>query len=149
MFASRSEAGRDERRTIEVDGLIGRGQGVRVAPDHQRRSGVAESIDRDPIGSVRVASAHFAGSAAGGREKEREPKHPFEHVCTSPTVYAGQDPRLHFFPGLSYIHSVNVTRIRQLDLNLLLVFDALTTEGSVTRGAQRIGLSQPAMSNAL
>ncbi len=36
-----------------------------------------------------------------------------------------------------------------IDLNLLVVFDALMTEGSVTAAAARIGLSQPAMSNAL
>jgi DNA-binding transcriptional LysR family regulator len=36
-----------------------------------------------------------------------------------------------------------------LDLNLLRVFDAIATEGSVTRAGERIGLSQPAMSNAL
>jgi DNA-binding transcriptional LysR family regulator len=36
-----------------------------------------------------------------------------------------------------------------LDLNLLRVFDAIATEGSVTVAAARIGLSQPAMSNAL
>jgi LysR family nod box-dependent transcriptional activator len=36
-----------------------------------------------------------------------------------------------------------------IDLNLLVAFDALMTERSVTRAASRIGLSQPGMSNAL
>ena len=36
-----------------------------------------------------------------------------------------------------------------LDLNLLRVFDAIATEGSVTVAGERVGLSQPAMSNAL
>jgi DNA-binding transcriptional LysR family regulator len=36
-----------------------------------------------------------------------------------------------------------------LDLNLLRVFDAIATAGSVTVAGERIGLSQPAMSNAL
>lgn len=36
-----------------------------------------------------------------------------------------------------------------LDLNLLRVFDAIANEGSVTVAGERIGLSQPAMSNAL
>lgn len=35
------------------------------------------------------------------------------------------------------------------DLNLLVVFDALMTERHVTRASERIGLSQPATSNAL
>jgi DNA-binding transcriptional LysR family regulator len=36
-----------------------------------------------------------------------------------------------------------------IDLNLLVAFDALLTERNVTRAAQRIGLSQPALSKAL
>lgn len=39
--------------------------------------------------------------------------------------------------------------LRSLDLNLLLVFDAMMLERNVTRAADRIGLSQPAVSNAL
>ncbi|MDB5793760.1 MAG: hypothetical protein JWR25_139 [Noviherbaspirillum sp.] len=39
--------------------------------------------------------------------------------------------------------------ISSLDLNLLLVFDALVTEGSVTRAGARLHLSQPTVSNAL
>jgi len=37
----------------------------------------------------------------------------------------------------------------KLDLNLLRVMQAIDQEGSVTRAAQRLGLSQPAVSNAL
>ena len=40
-------------------------------------------------------------------------------------------------------------KLHQLDLNLLLAFDALMTERHVTRAAERCFLSQPAMSNAL
>jgi DNA-binding transcriptional LysR family regulator len=36
-----------------------------------------------------------------------------------------------------------------VDLNLLVAFDALLTECSVTRAANRVGLSQPGMSNTL
>lgn len=39
--------------------------------------------------------------------------------------------------------------LRGIDLNLLVVFDALMTERSVSRAAKRVGLSQPATSNAL
>jgi DNA-binding transcriptional LysR family regulator len=39
--------------------------------------------------------------------------------------------------------------LRAVDLNLLVVFDALMTERNVTRAAVRNGLSQPAMSKAL
>ena len=38
---------------------------------------------------------------------------------------------------------------KNLDLNLLTAFDALFSERNVTRAARRVGLSQPAMSNAL
>jgi DNA-binding transcriptional LysR family regulator len=39
--------------------------------------------------------------------------------------------------------------LRTLDLNLLKVFEALMTEGSVTRAAQALCMTQPAVSNAL
>ena len=39
--------------------------------------------------------------------------------------------------------------LRRADLNLLVAFDALMREQHVTRAGLRIGLSQPAMSNAL
>jgi DNA-binding transcriptional LysR family regulator len=39
--------------------------------------------------------------------------------------------------------------LRQLDLNLLLVFDALMQEQNLSRAAQRLHMSQPAVSNAL
>src|SRR5580704_18630051 len=39
--------------------------------------------------------------------------------------------------------------LRGIDLNLLVVFDALMSERHVTRAAQHNGLSQPAMSKAL
>src|SRR5580692_11492779 len=39
--------------------------------------------------------------------------------------------------------------IHAVDLNLLKAFDALIRERAVTRAANRIGLSQPAMSHAL
>jgi DNA-binding transcriptional LysR family regulator len=47
---------------------------------------------------------------------------------------------------MSGIHDMN---LQTIDLNLLLVFEALMEERGVTRAARRVGLSQPAMSNAL
>ena len=40
-------------------------------------------------------------------------------------------------------------RFRSVDLNLLIVIDALLTEGNVSRTALRLNLTQPAVSNAL
>ena len=40
-------------------------------------------------------------------------------------------------------------KLHVIDLNLLVVFDAIMRERSVTRAGQRLGLSQPAMSHAL
>lgn len=40
-------------------------------------------------------------------------------------------------------------KLHQLDLNLLLAFDALMTQRNVTRAAQQCFISQPAMSHAL
>jgi len=45
-----------------------------------------------------------------------------------------------------YIHAVNLAA---LDLNLLVALDALLREASVSRAADRLGLSQPAASHAL
>jgi LysR family nod box-dependent transcriptional activator len=39
--------------------------------------------------------------------------------------------------------------LAQIDLNLLVALDALINERHVTRAAERVGLSQPAMSNSL
>jgi DNA-binding transcriptional LysR family regulator len=39
--------------------------------------------------------------------------------------------------------------IKDIDLNLLVVFDAVLSEGSISRAAARLDLSQPAVSNAL
>jgi DNA-binding transcriptional LysR family regulator len=39
--------------------------------------------------------------------------------------------------------------LRSVDLNLLIALDALLSEQHVSRAAQRVGLTQPAMSNAL
>lgn len=42
-----------------------------------------------------------------------------------------------------------IQNLRQLDLNLLLVFDALMQEQKLSRAAERLHMSQPAVSNAL
>jgi DNA-binding transcriptional LysR family regulator len=47
---------------------------------------------------------------------------------------------------MSDIHHINLAGI---DLNLVVVFDALMTDRNVTRAGERLGLSQPATSNAL
>jgi DNA-binding transcriptional LysR family regulator len=47
---------------------------------------------------------------------------------------------------MNIIHHINLAAV---DLNLLVVFDALMSERHVTRAGQKIGLSQPATSNAL
>lgn len=46
-------------------------------------------------------------------------------------------------------NNVATMNLYHIDLNLLVVFDALMAEGNVSMAAARIGLSQPAMSNAL
>ena len=44
---------------------------------------------------------------------------------------------------------INHADLCRLDLKLLVALDALLTEGSVTRAAERVGIGQPAMSHAL
>jgi DNA-binding transcriptional LysR family regulator len=45
--------------------------------------------------------------------------------------------------------SIDVRNLRRIDLNLLVAFEALMRERNVTRAADRVGLAQPSMSNAL
>jgi DNA-binding transcriptional LysR family regulator len=47
------------------------------------------------------------------------------------------------------MHDVHDASLAGIDLNLLVVLDALLTERHVTRAARRIGLTQPAASHAL
>lgn len=52
--------------------------------------------------------------------------------------------------GMDRIHAVNkVIPLSSLDMNLLVVFDALLKDRVVTHAARRVGMSQPAMSSAL
>lgn len=44
---------------------------------------------------------------------------------------------------------IDHANLSRLDLNLLVAFDALLAESSVTRAAERVGISQPSMSHAL
>ncbi|MBB6488450.1 LysR family transcriptional regulator [Rhizobium lusitanum] len=44
---------------------------------------------------------------------------------------------------------MNKVHLSGVDLNLLVVFDALVSEGHATRASERIGLTQPAVSHAL
>jgi DNA-binding transcriptional LysR family regulator len=46
-------------------------------------------------------------------------------------------------------YGIQAVNLAGADLNLLVTFDALLAERSVTRAAERVGLSQSAMSNAL
>lgn len=47
---------------------------------------------------------------------------------------------------MPFIQNMN---LRAFDLNLLAVFDAIYSEGNLTRAANKLAMSQPAMSNAL
>ena len=50
---------------------------------------------------------------------------------------------------MGWIHNIHAMDIRSVDLNLLVVFDAMARQRSVNRAAEAIGLSQPATSAAL
>src|SRR3954453_15810334 len=57
--------------------------------------------------------------------------------------------KLAFFQSIQDMISIRLMNLAALDLNLLVALDALLLEGSVSRAAMRIGLSQPAASHAL
>src|SRR5215510_1044235 len=50
---------------------------------------------------------------------------------------------------MSFMVSITIMNVHDLDLNLLRVFDAVLHEKGVTPAAARLGLTQPAVSNAL
>jgi len=50
---------------------------------------------------------------------------------------------------MTWIHKIHAMDIRSIDLNLLVLFDAMARLRSVSRAAEAIGLSQPATSAAL
>ena len=50
---------------------------------------------------------------------------------------------------MRYMPHMHELHLRSLDLNLILALDALLEERSVTRAAQRVGITQSAMSHAL
>lgn len=67
-------------------------------------------------------------------------------MTSSFPVTAGSFITFHLVCGQVIIHGVN---LKNVDLNLLLALDALLEVGSVTGAASRLGMSQPAVSNAL
>src|SRR3954449_7864117 len=50
---------------------------------------------------------------------------------------------------MGWIHKIHAMDIRSVDLNLLVIFDAMARFRSVNRTAEFVGLSQPATSAAL
>lgn len=62
-----------------------------------------------------------------------------------PTIATGDI----FDKWMVYIKYIHIMNIASLNMNLLPVLDALLTERSVSRAGARLGLSQPAVSNAL
>ncbi len=57
--------------------------------------------------------------------------------------------RRHHSNRLSILRIMDLMNLRGVDLNLLVVLDVLLAEQHVTRAGKRLGLSQPATSNAL
>src|SRR5215470_10946452 len=53
------------------------------------------------------------------------------------------------FQSYSTISDIEMSNIRNIDMNLLAVFDALFDERSVTRAAGRLALTQPTVSGML
>src|ERR1700731_635660 len=77
---------------------------------------------------------------------------PKSTFLTSPVLMDDEIPVRHRSMGLS-INGLGVGGFGNnwgtIDLNLLIVFDMLMREHSLTRAGRRLGLSQPATSHAL
>ena len=67
-----------------------------------------------------------------------------------PFAFSGKDGTHAWFgPCIIRIDTMHITQLRQADLNLLVVFAALAEERNVSRAAQRLFLSQPAVTRAM
>src|SRR5580692_4669265 len=71
--------------------------------------------------------------------------------CGPTLASAGSNMRLggSCVQSMRDMSSMHALHLRALDLNLILALDALLEERSVTRAAQRLGITQSAMSHAL
>src|SRR5439155_1207329 len=73
--------------------------------------------------------------------------------CICSSVLFDSHPHATRSATMQQIHSSHMEmpqmNWRAFDLNLLVVFDGLFREGSVTRAGRRLGMSQPALSHAL
>ena len=56
---------------------------------------------------------------------------------------------LQFVQVMMWIDNIHTMDIRNVDLNLLVIFDAMAQHRSVIKTAELVGLSQPATSAAL
>lgn len=50
--------------------------------------------------------------------------------------------------GINLVNDMT-TKLNKIDLNLFVIFDAIYTERNLTRVAERLSITQPAVSNAL
>src|SRR5687767_3953106 len=61
---------------------------------------------------------------------------------------AGQGPGMSITAGLFACYG-GCMRLSEIDLNLLVVFEAIYREGNLTRASKKLHLTQPALSHAL
>ncbi|MGS2722307.1 LysR family transcriptional regulator [Porticoccus sp. GXU_MW_L64] len=81
-------------------------------------------------------------------------RHSYQSFTTVEELYSSVQHHISLFSLYVIIHEINkskggVMRLGRLDLNLFVVFDAVYRERSVTKVAQTLNLTQPAVSNAL
>lgn len=78
---------------------------------------------------------------------------PVQKACVSGAVLRVQRESLEggspFIQSIEWIHNIHAMDIRSVDLNLLVVFDAMYQHRQVTKAGEALKLSQPAMSAAL
>ncbi len=77
------------------------------------------------------------------------PLHPFPPGSHADATMPEVGIPCHFIFVMSVIRTDMTRNLRNLDLNLLTVFEAVYAEGNLGRAARRLAMSQPAVSNAL
>ena len=94
-----------------------------------------------------IGISSLSGRAA--RQAGRcHPGHRTIHPDPAQSIIADASHRSDRWVSAAFVSSTSVD-LRQFDLNLLVAFDALMTDGSVTRAAQRLHIGQSAMSATL
>src|SRR5207253_8557407 len=83
------------------------------------------------------------------RRHRAPPRRPPHRALSNPPLWPHRARAHACVQWMQYMTDMHAVHMGALDLNLLVALDALLAEKSVTRAAERVGITQSAMSHAL